>query len=115
MGMATYDAKNAFHSVRITDDSRSLCVTKYVRGDGVTRYIQAKGEDQGISTMALVFKLLIAFGYDSFLGQTWYEELWWSDFVDDSLLYSMMESGYDAEVKKNAWESQKDVWGWRCQ
>lgn len=99
VGMATYDAKNAFHSVRITDDSRSLCVSKYVRGDGVTRYIQAKGGDQGVSAMALFFPVWIAFGYNFFFGQAWYEEPWWSDFVDDSLLYSMMESGYDAEVK----------------
>ena len=58
-------------------------VSKYVRGVGVTRYIQAKGGDQGISAMVLFCSVWIAFGSNFLFGQAWYEEPWWSDFVNN--------------------------------
>jgi hypothetical protein len=93
--MAVHDSKNAFHSMMLTPGSRRLCVSKFKDGGGQTRYVQALGGDQGCSACALFFTVWVRHGYNHFFGVEWEE--WWSDFIDDTIVFGRDE--HDCDLK----------------
>ena len=94
--LAVHDSKNAFHSMMLTMGSRRLCVSKFRDGSGAVRYVQAIGGDQGCSACALFFTVWVRYGYSHFFGTAWEE--WWSDFIDDTIVFGAGKEDADLKI-----------------